>query len=52
MLTVYDMYGKKVYVTNGSANRNYRFGENLVIGVYVVEIRQGNNRKTIKLVKQ
>jgi YD repeat-containing protein len=48
----YDVYGKQVYVKNGSAKRNYQFGENLVNGVYVVEIRQGNNRKTIKLVKQ
>ena len=52
VMTVYDVYGKQVYVTNASANHDYRFGENFANGVYVLEVRQGNNRKTVKLVKQ
>ena len=35
-----------------SGNIPIRFGADLKVGVYVVEVRQGENRKTIKLVKQ
>ena len=35
-----------------SGNIPIRFGMDLKVGVYVVEVRQGDNRKTLKLVKQ
>ncbi|MCU7548365.1 T9SS type A sorting domain-containing protein [Chitinophagaceae bacterium LB-8] len=44
--------GNLVYVTKGAANQTYRFGRNLSAGMYIVEVRQGNTAKTIKLVKE
>ena len=49
---VFDVSGKQVYVTRGSANQDYRFGDKFVTGVYIVEVRQGNQSKTLKLIKQ
>ena len=52
-VSVYDAVGrlvKKIEKTDNSSQ--IRFGEDLKIGAYFVEVRQGVNRKTIKLVKQ
>lgn len=35
-----------------SADRTLRFGDELQKGIYILEVRQGSNRKTIKLIKQ
>jgi hypothetical protein len=51
-LKVLDISGKTVYVTEGSANRTYRFGDTFINGVYIVEVMQADKRKTIKLIKQ
>jgi hypothetical protein len=52
-VTVYDMAGKQVKkVERGGGPAPIRFGEDLKVGAYIVEVRQGVNRKTIKLVKQ
>ena len=40
-LRVFDMYGRSVYHTTGSANQSYKFGERFTGGVYIVEILQG-----------
>ena len=52
-VVMYDAVGrlvKKIEKTdNGSP---IKFGEDLKVGAYFVEVRQGVNRKTIKLVKQ
>lgn len=49
---VIDVNGKLMYTANGTTAREYRFGEQLIPGLYFVEVRQGNNRSTIKIVKQ
>jgi hypothetical protein len=52
-IVVYDMLGrelKKIEKENG--NIPIHFGLNFKVGMYVVEVRQGDNRKTLKLVKQ
>jgi len=49
---VFDISGKQVYITKGSANQTYRFGDNFVTGAYIVEVRQGQQRSTLKLIKQ
>ena len=51
-ISVTDIMGRKVYATEGLANRDYQFGQNFKIGMYLVEIRQGKLHKTLKLVKQ
>lgn len=51
-VNVFDVLGRQVYVTKGSANQNYQFGANFVSGAYIVEVRQGEKRSMIKLIKQ
>ena len=51
-ITVYDMFGRKVYSTSGTANRQYQFGNRFVSGAYVAEVKQGVNRSIVKLIKQ
>jgi hypothetical protein len=52
-IVVYDAIGRQVKkIENGDVTGPIRFGEDLKTGVYFVEVRQGTNRKTIKLIKQ
>jgi hypothetical protein len=45
------MLGKKLYQTTGSAGQRYTFGKELKSGMYVVQIIQGKEIQTLKLVK-
>jgi len=49
---VYDTYGRVVYATKRAYNSDYIFGGKFNAGVYIAEVRQGNKRLTIKLIKQ
>ena len=52
-LLVYDALGRQVKkIEKGDAISPIQFGEDLKTGVYIIEVRQGANRKTIKLLKQ
>ncbi|MFZ9388052.1 MAG: T9SS type A sorting domain-containing protein, partial [Chitinophagaceae bacterium] len=51
-ITVFDGRGQVVYQARGAANKPYRFGENWTGGMYYVQVRQGKEVRTIKLVKQ
>lgn len=52
-IVVYDALGRQVkQFEKESGNIPIHFGRDLKGGMYVVEVRQGENRKTIKLVKQ
>ncbi|MCZ2460244.1 MAG: T9SS type A sorting domain-containing protein, partial [Chitinophagales bacterium] len=51
-IKVFDMAGKLLIVMNGSVGETYRFGERFTSGTYVVEVRQGDQRITTKVVKQ
>ena len=52
VIKVYDISGRQVYITNGSANHDYRFGDTFVSGAYIVEVRQGDKRSQLKIIKQ
>jgi hypothetical protein len=53
LVTVYDAIGRQVKKIERSDSQSpIRFGEDLKIGAYIVEVRQGDNRKTLKLIKQ
>ena len=52
VVTVYDVLGRTVEYIEKSNNELIRFGETIKKGVYLALVVQGNNRKTIKLVKQ
>jgi hypothetical protein len=51
-LKVFDMVGRQVYLIKGSANLQYQFGSEFKSGIYIAEVRQGNVRSTVKLIKQ
>lgn len=51
-IIVTDIYGRKIFVTKGNANQTYTFGSAFSSGMYVVQVIQGNNIQTLKLVKR
>ena len=50
-IVVTDMVGKKIYQTTGSSNRQYIFGQEFKSGIYIVQVIQGKQIQTLKLVK-
>lgn len=52
ILTVFDPYGRLLSNQNANSNQITTFGKDLKAGTYLVLVRQGNNSKTIKVVKQ
>ena len=50
-LSVIDINGKVVYTTKGSPTQSFTFGEAFTNGVYLIEVRQGNEVKNVKAVK-
>ena len=51
-VVVYDMLGRIVKHIEKGDGMLIRFGEDLKVGAYIAEVRQGRNRKTVKLIKQ
>jgi hypothetical protein len=50
-IIVTDMYGQKVFTSKGSIHDMYRFGANWRSGTYIIQVIQGKNIKTLKVVK-
>ncbi len=50
-LRVMDVNGKTIYTTKGLPEQTYRFGESFTPGIYIVEVRQGDEVRTVKAVK-
>ena len=50
-IKISDVNGKVVYQTKGVPEQIIRFGNTLMTGVYMIEVRQGNEVKMIKGVK-
>ncbi len=48
---VIDINGKTIFTTKGLPEQTYRFGESFAPGVYLVEVRQGDEVKTLKAIK-
>lgn len=51
-ITITDVLGRKVYQWNGNPRKTYRFGKDLMPGVYTLEVTQGDKRRSIKLIKE
>lgn len=51
-IRVIDVNGKIVYFTMGSPKQIYRFGEQFAEGFYIVNIIQGKEIRSIKIIKQ
>jgi hypothetical protein len=50
-IIVTDIFGKKLYQTTGSANQRYSFGKEFITGTYIVQVIQGREIQTLKLIK-
>ena len=50
-IRVIDVNGKTAFVTKGKPGQIFTFGEQLISGTYLVEVRQGEEVKTLKAVK-
>ncbi len=50
-LLVMNMLGVKVYESKGGIDNTYEFGGGFISGVYILQVRQGNEVHTMKLVK-
>ena len=51
-ITVTDLLGRKVYQTEGTGKLQYRLGAGFMPGVYNVQVIQGTDKKSLKLVKE
>ena len=52
MVRVLDMNGKKLYEHKGVTDQAFRFGQQFASGIYLIEVTQGDNVKTLKAVKE
>lgn len=51
MLQVFSLEGRLLYQTIGTNNTRFSFGKNLIPGVYVLKVTQGNNTRSLKIIK-
>jgi hypothetical protein len=51
-VVVTDQLGRKVYQSEGMGKLQYRFGQNFLAGMYYIQVVQGNEKRSIKLVKE
>ena len=52
VVIVYDVLGRIVKRIENSESQLIRFGKDLKVGSYMAVVKQGNNTRTVKLVKQ
>ena len=52
LITITDLLGRRMYQQQGMANQQYKLGSNLRNGIYIVQVLQGDNLQTIKIVKE
>ncbi len=50
-IRVMDAVGRSVYKAKGQVGQSFRFGDQLSNGLYLVEVRQGDEVRTVKAVK-
>ena len=51
-ITVTDIMGRKIYQAAGNGKQLYKFGKDFSSGLYNVQVVQGNDKKSIRIVKQ
>ena len=52
VITVTDLLGRKVYQAEGDVKKQYIFGNNLKAGIYILQVVQGNDKQSTKLIKE
>ena len=50
-ISITDIQGRKVFQAKGNPNQKYLFGKSLRPGIYILQIRQGKDIRTMKLMK-
>jgi hypothetical protein len=50
-IVVTNIYGSKVFLAKGKFSQTYTFGKNFLAGVYILQVSQGENIETFKLIK-
>jgi uncharacterized protein YjdB len=50
-IKIMDITGRQLEQFKGQADKLYRFGDGLAAGTYIVEVRQGGQRTTTKVIK-
>jgi hypothetical protein len=51
-VTMYNMLGLKINESKAVPGQMMRLGQKIVPGSYLIEVRQGNERVTVKVIKQ
>jgi hypothetical protein len=51
-IVVTDITGRRIYQAHGNANTQYKLGRELAQGIYILQVMQGNEIQTIKIVKE
>ena len=51
-IVVTDLLGRKVYQAQADMMKQYKFGSEFKTGIYLLQVTQGNQKQTIKLVKE
>jgi hypothetical protein len=51
-ITVTDLLGRKVYQAEGNVSLQYKFGYNFMPGIYLLQVVQGNEKQSLKLIKE
>ena len=51
-ITVTDLMGRKIYQTAGNVAQQYKFGNDFKVGMYLLQVVQGNDKQNIKLIKE
>lgn len=51
-INIFDVSGRKIDFLKANPSQTITIGGELIAGIYLVEITQGKNKKTVKLIKQ
>ena len=51
-IIVTDIMGRVVFHIEGSGKQQYRFGDKFIAGIYLVQVVQGGQKQSIKLIKE
>ena len=51
-IVIMDVLGRMLEKTNVLPNQQYKFGDKLINGIYLIEVKQGTQRKVTRIIKQ
>jgi hypothetical protein len=51
-VSVTDLLGRKVYQSTNGVKKQHYFGNDLKAGIYILQVTQGNEKQSLKLIKE